>query len=321
MKRITMFLIALFSLTGAVYCQNDPPPPAPVTPKQISGGVLNGKATSLPKPIYPPAAVAVKASGAVSVQVLIDEGGNVISASAVSGHPLLRAAATEAARRATFSPTLLMGNPVKVSGVITYNFVPAAPPGEGVLGVIPSEDHDKIWVFGFMFTFVQEADSETIRLIGDEKEFLQILKDLSSDVPPELKNYKPMLEKLSSSDWAERANAAREFMTLLRPELDAEKTWQVDVGDKLALAVVELLKQKVRYVKTGDPYNAVALKAHLRGLSDLLASAPESSSAEFRANVQRFAAFGEKTDIATDKQFMAMIESLEPLFKAFEDVH
>lgn len=100
-----------------------PPKPKPV-PKQISGGVLNGKATSLPKPPYPPAARAVRASGAVSVQVLIDESGNVVSASAVSGHPLLRAAAVQAARGARFSPTMLSGQAVKVSGVITYNFVP-----------------------------------------------------------------------------------------------------------------------------------------------------------------------------------------------------
>lgn len=103
-----------------------PPPPkaSPPIPKQISGGVLNGKATSLPKPAYPPAARAVRASGAVSVQVLIDENGNVVSASAVSGNPLLRAAAVSAARGAKFSPTKLSGQPVKVSGVITYNFVP-----------------------------------------------------------------------------------------------------------------------------------------------------------------------------------------------------
>jgi len=104
-----------------------PPPPPPVkkaVPKQISGGVLNGKATSLPKPPYPPAARAVRASGAVTVQVLIDESGSVVSATAVSGHPLLRAAAVAAARGARFSPTQLSGQPVKVSGVITYNFVP-----------------------------------------------------------------------------------------------------------------------------------------------------------------------------------------------------
>jgi protein TonB len=109
--------------TGGAPPPPPPPKPKPV-PKQISGGVLNGKATSLPKPPYPPAARAVRASGAVSVQVLIDESGSVVSASAVSGHPLLRAAAVQAARSARFSPTQLSGQPVKVSGVITYNFVP-----------------------------------------------------------------------------------------------------------------------------------------------------------------------------------------------------
>jgi protein TonB len=106
-----------------------PPPPAPKptpkpAPKTISGGVVNGKATSLPKPPYPAAARAVRAAGAVSVQVLIDESGRVVSASAVSGHPLLRQAAEQAARSARFSPTELSGQPVKVSGIITYNFVP-----------------------------------------------------------------------------------------------------------------------------------------------------------------------------------------------------
>jgi protein TonB len=101
-----------------------PPPPKPTPPRApISGGVLNGKAISLPKPAYPPIARQAHASGTVVVQVVIDENGNVISASAVSGHPLLRAVAVAAARGARFSPTKLSGQPVKVTGVITYNFV------------------------------------------------------------------------------------------------------------------------------------------------------------------------------------------------------
>jgi len=93
------------------------------TPNTMSGGVLNGKAESLPAPAYPPAAKAVRAEGSVSVQVIIDETGTVISATAVSGHPLLRAASVAAAQAAKFQPTLLNGNPVRVSGVLTYNFV------------------------------------------------------------------------------------------------------------------------------------------------------------------------------------------------------
>lgn len=88
----------------------------------ISGGVLNGKAVYLPLPDYPPIAVQAHAAGTVTVQVLIDEVGNIISARAVSGHPLLQAAAVTAARQARFTPTSLMGEPVKVSGVIVYNF-------------------------------------------------------------------------------------------------------------------------------------------------------------------------------------------------------
>lgn len=101
-----------------------PPPPAPTPPRApISGGVLNGKAISLPRPAYPPIARQAHASGQVVVQVVIDENGSVISARAVSGHPLLQAVSVAAARQARFSPTKLSGQPVKVTGVITYNFV------------------------------------------------------------------------------------------------------------------------------------------------------------------------------------------------------
>jgi TonB family protein len=88
----------------------------------ISGGVLNGKATSLPQPAYPEIARAAHASGEVTVQVTVNETGNVVAARAVSGHPLLQAAAVMAARQATFTPTRLSGEPVKVTGVLIYNF-------------------------------------------------------------------------------------------------------------------------------------------------------------------------------------------------------
>jgi Ca-activated chloride channel family protein len=101
--------------TGAVNNSNS-------APKIVSGGVINGRATNLPKPEFPAAARAVNASGAVSVQISIDESGNVISAQAVSGHPLLRQAAESAANNAKFAPTLVSGKSVKISGVIVYNF-------------------------------------------------------------------------------------------------------------------------------------------------------------------------------------------------------
>lgn len=92
-------------------------------PSIASGGVLNGKALSLPRPEYPSGAKNARASGTVAVQVTIDEQGKVISARAKTGHRLLQPACELAALRAKFSPTLLCGQPVKVTGIITYNFV------------------------------------------------------------------------------------------------------------------------------------------------------------------------------------------------------
>jgi len=99
--------------------------PGDAKPKRapISGGNLNGKAITLPKPEYPADAQAAGATGTVVVQVTIDESGMVISTRAISGPPILRQAAVNAAVQARFSPTLLLGEPVKVTGVITYNFV------------------------------------------------------------------------------------------------------------------------------------------------------------------------------------------------------
>jgi TonB family protein len=97
--------------------------PAPRPPlKPLSGGVLNGKALSLPAPTYPEVARRMRASGTVEVEVIVDENGKVISARAVSGPGMLRDVAVQAAERARFSPTKLSGQPVKISGRINYNF-------------------------------------------------------------------------------------------------------------------------------------------------------------------------------------------------------
>ena len=115
---------------GTPVVQMVEPPPPPPAPKQqeipkvlnVSKEVLQGKAIHLPKPAYPPMARQIRLQGTVTVQVLIDETGKVVSAKAVSGHPVLIPGATQAAAQARFSPTRLGGQPVKVSGMITYNF-------------------------------------------------------------------------------------------------------------------------------------------------------------------------------------------------------
>lgn len=92
--------------------------------KVINGGVVNGKATNLAKPPYPAEARASRASGAVTVQITINEEGRVIFACAINGNKLLWEASEFAAYQSTFQPTWLEGQPVKVTGVLVYNFVP-----------------------------------------------------------------------------------------------------------------------------------------------------------------------------------------------------
>lgn len=119
MKKVFALCVVLFTLLFTVSnaaAQDD-------KSKPISVGVANGKTIKMPAPAYPAAARAVKAGGAVNVEVLIDEEGNVVSAEAVSGHPLLRQASEKAAMQATFKPFVLSGQAVKARGILVYNFV------------------------------------------------------------------------------------------------------------------------------------------------------------------------------------------------------
>jgi TonB family protein len=91
--------------------------------KTIKAGTINGRSISLPKPYFPSKAASSWLSGSVKIEVLIDTEGNVIQAGAVDGFEVFQESAREAACRAKFSPTLVDGQPVNVSGSIVYNFV------------------------------------------------------------------------------------------------------------------------------------------------------------------------------------------------------
>jgi len=95
-----------------------PSPPSAATPsRNLNGSVLNGMAVSLPRPVYPPMAKQIGASGQVRVQVSVDGSGNVVSARAISGHPLLRSAAESAARQSK-----MRTDAANTTGQIVYNF-------------------------------------------------------------------------------------------------------------------------------------------------------------------------------------------------------
>ncbi len=116
-----------------------PPPPTPVptakatptpapTPKtpdivQMTSVMITGKALRKVQPPYPQIAKQIKAQGTVPVQITISEEGRVLQATVVSGNPTLHDAARQAALQWVFSPTVLNGKAVKVSGVISFNFI------------------------------------------------------------------------------------------------------------------------------------------------------------------------------------------------------
>jgi len=110
-----------------------PPPHPPAAAQEVieptvetvrrSEGVLRGNAITNYVPPYPEIARRSRISGAVQIQVTISEEGRVIEATVLNGNPFLRQAALDAARRWVFSPTRLSGAPVKVQGILTFNFV------------------------------------------------------------------------------------------------------------------------------------------------------------------------------------------------------
>ena len=124
---------------GRLVPDEEPPPvePAPTRPppsnptsnaetRNSSGVVIQGAPKLKPQPKYPQNARRFNASGMVEVRVTISVTGRVTKAVAISGHPLLRDAAVEAARRWEFEPTMVDGNPTETELVLTFDFT--APP-------------------------------------------------------------------------------------------------------------------------------------------------------------------------------------------------
>ncbi|HVF48880.1 MAG TPA: TonB family protein [Pyrinomonadaceae bacterium] len=123
---------------SATPAPNAPPPPArtPATggaqqQKSADGGTTAGpvavgslldKATQRVAPAYPVMARNMGVAGVVTVFVVVNEKGQVETVERASGPSLLQRPATDAARRWRFRPTLVEGQPVRVSGYISFNF-------------------------------------------------------------------------------------------------------------------------------------------------------------------------------------------------------
>lgn len=101
-----------------------PAPPEKEKSKQKNKEkVSKGELIEAPPPVYPEEAKKQKVEGLVTVTIVIGQDGNVIYAKAKSGPELLHGAAEAAALKARFKPSTFNGQPAKVTGVMSYNFV------------------------------------------------------------------------------------------------------------------------------------------------------------------------------------------------------
>ena len=104
-------------------------------------GNIKRRAISLPKPPYPREALEAGADGMVKVEVVIGADGRIVSAKALSGHPMLYQTAEETARKTVFRKDETIDPNATETGVIIYSFA------------IAREN----WVrIGFMLTAIQK---------------------------------------------------------------------------------------------------------------------------------------------------------------------
>ncbi len=293
-KQNLLIIIILLLCSSVVFAQE--------AGKTISGGVVNGKAISLPAPAYPAAAQAVGASGAVNVQVLIDEEGNVISASAVSGHPLLRSAAEGAARNAKFRPTMLSGQSVKVSGVITYMFSPSKSNQTaegGTAGDIPSnisgsivQEREKLnylALSAIIRILIKINADENLNAVA-EKFFNDFVNGLGADDLPEELEF---IREIATAPKERRAEVLSVFNSTLRESASDNQIWYITFGEDLGDLITETLKRAV-IGGTGSSQT----KYGLSKIKNSLSSAPPDFPKDLREPLKELIEFSERNDLA-----------------------
>ncbi len=108
--------------TGTVM-PTPPPAPRPVQKVvRVGSGVKPPRQTYSADPVYPPLARETHIRGTVVVDAVIDEHGNVVQVSVLSGHPLLINAALKAVLQWKYEPTTLNGQPVSVELQVQVHF-------------------------------------------------------------------------------------------------------------------------------------------------------------------------------------------------------
>jgi TonB family protein len=274
------FLLLVFSAT---YGQNPAAVKQTEAPKIVASGVVNGKAVDLPKPEYPAAAIAAGLGGTVKVQVVIDELGNVISAKAVSGPELLTGPASAAAFQARFKPTTLSGQPVKVSGVIVYNFA------------LPNYKEKLKAVILGMFPLVSEMMDDPQE--KDDSEFINVGSQIAEDFPELAKDLEP-LNSLPRLSKIERDKTIAEVSAKIEAKFTGVKAWQFNLGKRLSGLLSEMIHMKI------DPNyraNESLIREELINIRESLKAAPTDFPIPVAAKFKTLTDMADGNDLSSEE--------------------
>jgi TonB family protein len=278
----------------------------------IVGGVVNGKAIVLPTPLYPEEAKKSGIGGMVGVRVLIDETGNVFSAKAETGvdNLSLRTAAENAAMQAKFSPTLLNGEPVKVSGIINYNFV---------LKENPKKRNEELKFVGlgfFLNTIYQAAANpagfnELFDFKDFKTEFAGEFGNFSDDILKEVLT----LSNVRELDEKQKQEAIDKVINAIFEKSNESELWQFKLGKDFSDLIGIFSNSVENGVFNPEKLNVASVKMTVANIKDLLKAAPPEFPAKTLQKFNEFTANADKLDVADtaklDKFLVKLTDMIE----------
>lgn len=208
---------------------------------------INGMAVTLVKPAFPETAVAANADGsAVSLRVVVDENGNVISAMcSLTCHAMLKGAAELAALQSKFKPLIKDGLAIKYQGTLLYTFV------------VSRVDWFR---FGTALESTRQFDNLSLGPVAQilSTEFLKEKASLSG------------LDANGGADYDRRQNVIREVTASVKARLKGIDLWRFELG--MALRRITFWPQARETVNRAELQNAI------NDLSTYIASAPQGVS-------------------------------------------
>lgn len=207
---------------------------------------INGMALTLVKPAFPETAVAMGADGdGVSLKVVVDENGNVVSAvCSLSCHPMLKDAAELAALQSKFKPLKKDGKAIKYQGNLLYTFV------------VNRVDWFR---FGTALESTRQFDNISLGPVG------QILSSEYADEKTKLLSL-----DAKGVDYDTRQKVIEEVASSMRSKLKGMDLWRFN----LALA----LRRITFWPQAGGPVDRIELQQAIDGLVPVISAAPDGVS-------------------------------------------